>query len=898
MATPSSLPSLQGSTIVVRPYIDSQPTRCCTKCRKDFPETSAYFKAFKKGGFAATCVDCTSRYSAAKKATERSAQGFVSTETRGRKRRVLGETGPNVQRKAPRLAPKVPARWDMASQRTKEQMRSKAASERQNRYRRNNNLPPISSRSPDADPSTVSSVLFPSQTPPHPTSTPAPGNAPISDGDWTNINTFHEYLSNQKMETCARCKERWFQMGLSNGVCGACSRRDRNLPGGVPFLFSKDNNMDPGVVPECLRALTQMEETVIAKAHCHMIVKRVRGHQYHYTGHAVCFWQSNVTFIDALPSRPEHVDIVLLRPHGARMDEERYKRQFRNDFRVRRGYVQKALHWLKRYHPDYRDITISQPNLLALPVDGDVSDHVLNIEESEEMKDTEPGRQGDSRACGEEDERGIDGNIPGPSQETVVPNLDILQTEAELLEEAFKKRRKLPTAQAPAIRQTPIDELGRKHRLFAMCFPTLFPYGTADWHQGRMRNVSLADWAEHFLKFHDGRFGAHPRFRFLVFNMLMRKKAREASGFWVKKRPDLLGLSLDELKELLGEESTLLKSIVRSGATLTGTRPYWRQKENALKATARYFGTTGTVFCTWSCADHQWDDLHRHLPRYVQWRDGTDEDRRKIAWENVQRFPHIIAAWLDIRFKAFLKYVMTSFLGLDDYWFRYEWQARGTGHIHCIIWMRDSPAMGARTPEQREAFAQYWNKKVTAVNPNPNSTRPADARNPASLPFIHICNTDEQVAIFMNRFQMHARCAPGRCLRKNKTTDVVECRFFFPRELQERALVTKSINKKSWMFGVERNVERLAQCSPVMALGWLANTDLQPAVTYKGLILYVAKYVSKPEIRSASYQELQEQILPYVSDRRPIASFAARLLNKLIGECDGTKRDGLLAKNT
>jgi hypothetical protein len=40
---------------------------------------------------------------------------------------------------------------------------------------------------------------------------------------------------------------------------------------------------------------------------------------------------------------------------------------------------------------------------------------------------------------------------------------------------------------------------------------------------------------------------------------------------------------------------------------------------------------------------------------------------------------------------------------------------------------------------------------------------------------------------------------------------------------------------------VERNVERRAQCSPVMALGWLANTDLQPAVIYKGLILYVCE---------------------------------------------------------
>jgi hypothetical protein len=174
------------------------------------------------------------------------------------------------------------------------------------------------------------------------------------------------------------------------------------------------------------------------------------------------------------------VNIVLLRPHGAQMGEERYKRQFRNDFCVRQSYVEKALHWLKRYYPDYCDITISQSNLLALPIDGDVSDQVLNIKESEQMKDKELGQKGDSRACREEDKQGIDGDIPRPSQETIVPNLNIHQTKTELLEEAFNKRRKLPTTQAHEIRQTPIDELGRKHCLLAMCFPTLFLYSTAD----------------------------------------------------------------------------------------------------------------------------------------------------------------------------------------------------------------------------------------------------------------------------------------------------------------------------------------------------------------------------------------------------------------------------------
>lgn len=36
-------------------------------------------------------------------------------------------------------------------------------------------------------------------------------------------------------------------MDLLNGVCGACVKRDRNLPEGEPFLFNEENNMDPGL---------------------------------------------------------------------------------------------------------------------------------------------------------------------------------------------------------------------------------------------------------------------------------------------------------------------------------------------------------------------------------------------------------------------------------------------------------------------------------------------------------------------------------------------------------------------------------------------------------------------------------------------------------------------------
>jgi hypothetical protein len=156
-------------------------------------------KPLKKGGLATICIGCAARRSNATRAKEISAQRFLSQNSRGGKRRVLGDTDPNVKRKVPRLAPKEPVRWDMASQYTKEQMRSKAARERENRYRRNNSFIPVPTDSAGMDLPAFSSIPSPSRTPPPFSPPPAPREAPISDPDWTNINTVHDYLSQQEI---------------------------------------------------------------------------------------------------------------------------------------------------------------------------------------------------------------------------------------------------------------------------------------------------------------------------------------------------------------------------------------------------------------------------------------------------------------------------------------------------------------------------------------------------------------------------------------------------------------------------------------------------------------------------------------------------------------------------
>lgn len=101
--------------------------------------------------------------------------------------------------------------------------------------------------------------------------------------NWQLIENFKESMEKERMETCNRCQERWFNMKLAvAGVCNRCRKtRDEDKQ---PYLMSNDNDMDPGEVPPHLPKLSQVQEMLIARAHVHVEAKRIRGHQYQYTG--------------------------------------------------------------------------------------------------------------------------------------------------------------------------------------------------------------------------------------------------------------------------------------------------------------------------------------------------------------------------------------------------------------------------------------------------------------------------------------------------------------------------------------------------------------------------------------------------------------------------------------
>ena len=85
----------------------------------------------------------------------------------------------------------------------------------------------------------------------------------------------------------------------------------------------------------------------------------------------------------------------------------------------------------------------------------------------------------------------------------------------------------------PTRNNKPVSEFTTQY-FFTLAFPTLFPYGTGDFFINRPRTVSsIGDWAEYLLWYDDGRFAHHPYFKFIVHNMILRKRALENGNFIV-----------------------------------------------------------------------------------------------------------------------------------------------------------------------------------------------------------------------------------------------------------------------------------------------------------------------------------------------------------------------------
>jgi len=102
--------------------------------------------------------------------------------------------------------------------------------------------------------------------------------------------------------------------------------------------------------------------------------------------------------------------------------------------------------------------------------------------------------------------------------------------------EEVQRGREQPLIPWPSTDTTPAYEFTTPY-FFTMAFPCLFPYGKGDFHiNPPITCPTLHDWAAHLLWYQDGRFARRKVWKFVVYNMIMRKRALEQSRYFVDQQ--------------------------------------------------------------------------------------------------------------------------------------------------------------------------------------------------------------------------------------------------------------------------------------------------------------------------------------------------------------------------
>ncbi len=621
-----------------------------------------------------------------------------------------------------------------------------------------------------------------------------------------------------------------------------------------------------------MQGLSQVEEMLISLVIPIMSVYRLPHGQYGYKGHVINLPQDITAFATSLPRIPKELDILIVRKKGSDNSHR--------DFKVRRAVVLNALLWLKQHNKYYRKVNIDYTALNELPEDGHLSNH-SGIKSS-------TCNEEDGALLKNHDEQDYDTESFIPM---AAPKLTELDTVKHSIQE---KQKKMPstTVSWPPLADAPVNEFVTEGYM-SCAFPTLFPTGAGDFLAPRERAVTVGNYFKHLMKYDDARFATHPRFRYFALNSEMRWRALQAGRVYIKQHPKDAHLSLDELKSIVdcgGEQFT--KKVLHYACNLRGTKQYWFKQRIRLIAMIDKLGLP-TIFFTHSAADGQWPELARLICKDNP---ESSSSRSKAVNNN----PAIADWFFYERITKFVEMYYVDLLGATDYWLRFEWQHRGSPHVHGLAWLPSAPDAeklltcdsSSQLLDSVDGVIAYVDELVSTMNPG----IPADGSNmhnvvpqPKTNP--HVCNrsygevTDmgEDLVDLIATCQRHTRCSTSYCLKKKKGKQ--ECRFGFPKPLQPVTCVTSQDDGEPVVL-TKRNDNLLNGYNPVQLSAWRANVDMQYVVSRQKVTKYVAKYATKSEPRSTALQEVYRNIMKSVDDDGTPLKVVQKLLTSTVGERD------------
>ena len=586
------------------------------------------------------------------------------------------------------------------------------------------------------------------------------------------IEQFHSSIAVGPLYVCTCCHQTWFRKGVcmfkninlptssrlyctkfisvndEEWICHTCIGAIRD--GKVPKLSVANGMKWPDKPPEL--DLHQLEERLIALRIPFMQIRELpRGGQYSLKGNVINVPVDIQPTINCLP-RPMDENFTVAIQLKKKLA---YKKvDFKENVRPLR--VLSALHWLMNNSQLYKKSGIVVDESWFQEVTESSEDTVrefLEVSKESKVKNNTEGEIQEHNNTSENDT--VESNDYDSDHYSEVDanehvgNVDTLVDDADI----DNKCDKVFTF-APGEGQHPLSLYQDKDAEY-LCFPTIFCGQTPPSRDERLVPVHYSDIVKWELRSVDRRAAQSVPNIFFKHKKLQMKQISDKVNLAVrrcKKRGQKITAAeardssyVDKLVNL-DEGYYIFRQLRNSPA-------YLETRKKDIFAMIRQLSLP-TWFMSLSAADTRWTDLLKMLAKLNDGIYYSEKELENLSWQEktklVQKDPVTCSRYFDHRVQEFLNTVLKSScepIGkLLDYFYRVEFQQRGSPHIHMLIWIENAPTL--ETNSERE-IVQFVDKYLT-------------------------CNTDNEKTANLVGLQSHKHSRT--CRKKGKPI----CRFGFP----------------------------------------------------------------------------------------------------------------------
>ena len=308
---------------------------------------------------------------------------------------------------------------------------------------------------------------------------------------------------------------------------------------------------------------------------------------------------------------------------------------------------------------------------------------------------------------------------------------------------------------------------------------------------------------------------------------------------------------------------------------LRGSPPYFERCKKDLFAMIRQLGKP-TWFCSFSAAETRWIHLIKILGRLIDNKDYSDEEVKQMTWQKkselIQKDPVTCARNFEHMVQLFIhNFIKSSSHPIGevvDFFYRVEFQQRGSPHIHGLFWIKNAPEYGKDTDEDIAKFVDSYvsckadpNDLTDLVNLQRHKhSKTCKKRGHAVCRFnfplppmprtmilepLSETDLDENVADILKKALERIRTLLDS-IKTDETMTFVE--FLEKLDLSEQQYI-KAIRlslKHSTLLLKRSPAEIRINCyNPHLLKAWQANMDIQFVLDPYACAVYILTYITK-----------------------------------------------------